>query len=319
MKRLTLGVALTLCGCQQPSGPSLALLNPAIDLGTINTEGSYRVQLNIENRGAKPLSILEVETSCGCTTPSFPKSLAPGRKGTITVDYQPLLMLSGPRTERLTILSNDPSQPSVTASLTSILRPPITFDPPIPVKVSFQPGRAKKVTLRATSRDGVNAPITSVEANDPRTPGKVSRDGTSSLLTLSLGGAKSAGNYNVKLRIGTKLKSVPFIETRVFGQAQQGPSASPALLEVHNLSARSSGTRLGTLSISGAAKVLSVDSADPAIQGTIEHDKNSSRTWILIKYVGGWKPGKRTAMLKIRTNHPQLPTIETPVVVKVSE
>lgn len=62
------------------------------DFGVIREEGgpvSYTFELT--NTGNKPLLILDVTASCGCTRPEYPtKPIKPGKKAAIKVTYSPL-------------------------------------------------------------------------------------------------------------------------------------------------------------------------------------------------------------------------------------
>jgi hypothetical protein len=116
----------------------------------------------------------------------------------------------------------------------------------------------------------------------------------------------------------TNISSVPIVEAQIFGKASSGPIASPALLQVHDVKAARTGTRLGTLTVT-RGKVLSVTSDDQALTFKIEPDKKGEKTWVQVLYNGGWKPGRRSAIIRIRTDDAKLPIIATPLVVGVSE
>ncbi|MCD7972372.1 MAG: DUF1573 domain-containing protein [Candidatus Azobacteroides sp.] len=59
------------------------------DFGTIAEEvGSVSYDFEFTNTGNVPLTLVNVRTSCGCTTPNWTKEpIAPGGKGKITVTY----------------------------------------------------------------------------------------------------------------------------------------------------------------------------------------------------------------------------------------
>jgi len=59
------------------------------DFGSIKEElGAVTTLFEFTNVGASPLIIQRVSTSCGCTTPSYPREpVLPGKKGVITVKY----------------------------------------------------------------------------------------------------------------------------------------------------------------------------------------------------------------------------------------
>ncbi|MDO9153521.1 MAG: DUF1573 domain-containing protein [Paludibacter sp.] len=62
------------------------------DFGKINeTNGNATYIFKFTNKGNAPLVVNRVQASCGCTTPTWTKEpIEPGKKGTITVTYNPV-------------------------------------------------------------------------------------------------------------------------------------------------------------------------------------------------------------------------------------
>lgn len=62
------------------------------DFGTINEKGGpVSYEFEFTNTGTGNLLIVDANASCGCTSPAYPKQpIAPGKKGKITVTYNPL-------------------------------------------------------------------------------------------------------------------------------------------------------------------------------------------------------------------------------------
>ena len=90
-KQIIILILLTLYGLQAPAQGSLTFDTPRWDFGTIQElDGPVSHTFTGENRGDKPLVILDVVTSCGCTVPRFSKRpILPGEKTEITVTYDP--------------------------------------------------------------------------------------------------------------------------------------------------------------------------------------------------------------------------------------
>jgi hypothetical protein len=58
------------------------------DFGTIPNEGNGTYEFKFKNTGKSPLSITNVQTSCGCTTPDYSKEpVLKGKTGIIKVSY----------------------------------------------------------------------------------------------------------------------------------------------------------------------------------------------------------------------------------------
>lgn len=62
------------------------------NFGNIREDGGkVTCEFEFENTGKTNLVIISANAECGCTTPIFPKNpIAPGKKGKITVTYNPL-------------------------------------------------------------------------------------------------------------------------------------------------------------------------------------------------------------------------------------
>jgi hypothetical protein len=77
------------------------------DFGKVNEEdGKITYVFEFTNKGNAPLVVNKVQTSCGCTTPSWTKEpVEPGKKGSITVIYNPSGR-PGTFTKTITVYSN---------------------------------------------------------------------------------------------------------------------------------------------------------------------------------------------------------------------
>ena len=67
---------------------SISFTKTTHDFGTIKQDGDGTCSFTFKNTGHKPLVLLNVRTSCGCTTPYWPrKPIMPGKTGTINIEY----------------------------------------------------------------------------------------------------------------------------------------------------------------------------------------------------------------------------------------
>jgi len=58
------------------------------DYGVLKYDGDGTCEFTFKNIGKEPLLLTQVQASCGCTTPTWPKEpIKPGDKGTIVVKY----------------------------------------------------------------------------------------------------------------------------------------------------------------------------------------------------------------------------------------
>jgi hypothetical protein len=100
------------------NGPNPKLVVPAkrIDFGSQPQNRTVTKTFTIRNEGEGDLQISAVQPSCGCTTVDFPKTVKPRKAGKITLKVDTGAS-PGEHTKTVTILSNDPAQPSVVVNL----------------------------------------------------------------------------------------------------------------------------------------------------------------------------------------------------------
>jgi len=99
--------------------PRLGISQSTMDFGSIKGNTTSTRQITLVNTGKTTLSIREVQTNCTCVKASTPtKDLKAGTSTTLTVEFNPQNR-QGTQQKRITIYSNDPSQPVQAVLLTA--------------------------------------------------------------------------------------------------------------------------------------------------------------------------------------------------------
>ncbi len=89
-----------------PNAPEITFEHEVWDFGEVPEGPKVRHDFWFTNTGKEPLIIHQVRTSCGCTSPFWPKEpILPGQKGKITVEYN-TKGRPGPFHKAITIYSN---------------------------------------------------------------------------------------------------------------------------------------------------------------------------------------------------------------------
>ena len=89
------------------------------DFGEISDKESVTTLFTFKNEGKSQLEILKTKASCGCTaTEPEKKLLMPGESSTIKVTFNPAGK-EGEQMKQITVISNDPSQPSIKLNIKS--------------------------------------------------------------------------------------------------------------------------------------------------------------------------------------------------------
>ncbi len=88
------------------------IINGAVahDFGSIVYGANGKVDFTYTNKGTKPLIIKDVQSSCGCTVPTWTKEpVEPGKTGTITIVYN--TTLPGAFSKTVVVTSNANNSP----------------------------------------------------------------------------------------------------------------------------------------------------------------------------------------------------------------
>jgi len=85
-------MALAIAALADGTGAQATFKSRQHDFGTIKeAKGPVSCTFEFINTGDKPLLILEVTASCGCTRPEYPtKPIKPGKSGKVKVTYSPI-------------------------------------------------------------------------------------------------------------------------------------------------------------------------------------------------------------------------------------
>ena len=113
------GIVILVCSCSgnekkkedskiaDSKHPTLALLDSSsFDFGTINEGGIVEHTFNFKNEGTYPLIINNITSSCGCTTPEWPRDpVLSNETSSIKVRFDSKNK-SGPQAKTITVYAN---------------------------------------------------------------------------------------------------------------------------------------------------------------------------------------------------------------------
>lgn len=103
------------------SGPIIAFAEETYDFGDIQQGDKVEHVFEFENTGNEPLIITNVQTTCGCTAPEWPRDpVAPGQSGKIKVVFNSAGKM-GMQNKVITIVSNAASPTNRVSIKTNVL------------------------------------------------------------------------------------------------------------------------------------------------------------------------------------------------------
>jgi hypothetical protein len=89
-----------------PNGPEIKFDNIVHDYGTLQKGADGKCEFKFTNTGKEPLILSNVQSSCGCTIPSWSKEpILPGKSGVINVNYTKTNVV-GTISKQITVFSN---------------------------------------------------------------------------------------------------------------------------------------------------------------------------------------------------------------------
>lgn len=109
------------------------------DYGKVTQGADGNCEFVFTNTGTEPLVLSNVQTSCGCTVPSWPKEpILPGKKGTIKVNYTKMNVV-GTISKQITVYSNASNGTIQLSIKGTVTETPKISSPEKPVNEGFTP------------------------------------------------------------------------------------------------------------------------------------------------------------------------------------
>ena len=88
------------------SGAQITFEQPKFNFGTVTEGAKVENTFTFKNTGTEPLILSNVQTTCGCTVPEWPKEpILPGKTGTIKATFN-TTGKGGQQNKVITIISN---------------------------------------------------------------------------------------------------------------------------------------------------------------------------------------------------------------------
>ncbi|SDM34401.1 Protein of unknown function [Catalinimonas alkaloidigena] len=104
-----------------PNAPVITFKETKHDFGDIKQGDVVTYVFEFENTGKSPLILSQVQTTCGCTTPKWPREpIAPGTKSSITAQFNSTGKM-GHQNKVITVISNASNSPARVSIVSNVL------------------------------------------------------------------------------------------------------------------------------------------------------------------------------------------------------
>ena len=160
---LTFGAAV-LSG--QDKAPSIVVDNPVKDFGKVMVGKTVKHVFSFSNSGSSTLEILEVEPTCGCQKVFLTtKQIEPGHSGQLEMVVDTTVM-TGSVTESVSIITNDPSRPSILLTIKAEVQPEVSLSRPSVYFGDLPKGEEVTEEVILSIPEGISTRILSAESSD---------------------------------------------------------------------------------------------------------------------------------------------------------
>ncbi|MBI5766278.1 MAG: DUF1573 domain-containing protein [Verrucomicrobia bacterium] len=312
--------APTVQSTPRTGGPRLEIAAPVHDFGSVPQGEAVRHDFKLRNTGDAPLEIVDVKPACGCTTAGeWTRTIPPGATGTIPIQLETAQFASGV-TKTVTVSTNDPAHPQTVLEIKADVWTPVKISQPVVIFPALtEPAQiiSRAVTIR-------NQVAGELKVSDVRCDKAVfaatlkeTVPGREFELTLTTVPPIANGTHTARITmkssnprmpeltvqaVATLLPPVQVAPTEIMLPA--GKLAAPEKRYVVVLNHRGYDLQVSDVRVDAAGAGFSLNASPDKKQFTI-----------MVTFPPGFQadaPGQR--FVRGKTNHPEQPSFEVPIV-----
>lgn len=305
--------------------PALVCAGASYGFGQLLQGAKVSHTFVLENRSPRPVRIVDVKSSCDCTTAPLPaQEVAPGAKVTLVVTFD-TTRFEGPIEKSVAVLTEDPARPALLLSLRAFIVKPYRLEPAVLRFPAISRNAPLLLTLRLTTADGSPPPAVAAVV-EGETAFEVSsrpvEGAREVLLELQPGAAAHAVKATLALTLNDPKRTR--LEVPLTGTLTEDLAVFPEVLDLKTVARGADlGRRLQVLVHHPAVRILSVTSDRPWLKSTLAPRTatnpagapalSSSRGYTVSLSVDAEAPlGPQQAILTLKTTSPSQPLLTVP-------
>ncbi|MDI6792427.1 MAG: DUF1573 domain-containing protein [bacterium] len=293
------------------------------DFGEIGQGIQVTHVFKFKNVGNTDLNIKNTKASCGCTAALLStKVIAPGDTGEVKVTFSSG-NFSGRQSKNIYVDSDDPDEGKVTLEITATVKPPVTLNPDRLVfgKVKIGEEVSKEVEIRA--EQGIELKIQKVEVEVDYIQTEIlERNPKGGKIKVTLRANTPVGAVEKDIKIFTNHPQKPVTELHVSARVQGRIQLSPEYLYLGQIYRGEPITReaiINKIDESGPPLEVSAESNLDFLQVKLTTMEEGKRYKLSFSLAPDFPSGRIKAEVEIKTNDPDQPVINLPVVGEVQE
>jgi hypothetical protein len=301
-------------------GPRLQIAEPAHDFGRVVQGRNVRHDFKITNTGDAPLEIIDVKPACGCTTAGeWTRTLQPGETGTIPIQLNTAQFVTAV-TKTIAVSTNDPTHPQTTLEIKAAVWTPVQISNSI-VIFPAQTDPTQVISRSITIRNLVDGDL---KVSDPHSDKAVfaptlkeTVPGKEFELTLTTVPPLPSGTQTARITMKSSNPDKPELSVQAVLTLLPPIQVVPAEITLRMAKVTAPEQRYFVLlnhrGFDLQVSDLKTDAAGVELTTTASPDKK--QITVMLTFPAGFQadaPGKH--FVRGRTNHPEMPTFEVPIV-----
>lgn len=293
------------------------------DFGEIGQGIQVTHVFKFKNVGDTDLHVEKTKTSCGCAAALLSaKVIAPGNTGEVKVTFSSG-NFSGQQSKSVYVDSDDPDEAKVTLQITATVKPPVTLNPDRLIfgKVKIGEKVSKEVEIISEGEKALEIQKVEVEVDYIQTE-ILERNPKGGKIKVTLGANTPVGAVEKDINIFTNHPQKPVTELHVSARVQGRIQLSPEYLHLGQIYRGEPITReaiIHKLDESGPPLEVSAKSNLDFLQVKLTTVEQGKRYKLNFSLSPDFPSGRIKAEIEIKTNDPDQPVINLPVVGKVQE
>lgn len=304
-----------------PTGiPRLEISVRTHDFGSVRQGERVRHDFILANTGTAPLEIIDVKPACGCTTADeWTRTIPPGSTGTIPLQLDTAQFV-GPIAKTITVLSNDPAHPKQELELKVEVWTPVQISNPVLIFPALtDPNQIISRSVMIRNKVAGSLKISDLRSDLPTFAPvlKETVPGREYELTVTTVPPLPNGTQTARITMKSSNPQMPELSVQAVFTLLPPVQVAPTeiILPMAKLTAPEK-RYVVLLNHRGAdLQVSDLQTNAGGVELTTGGTPDRKQLTILLTFPVGFqanRPGK--LFVRGKTNHPDLPTFEVPIV-----
>lgn len=300
--------------------PAIQFPEPVHNFGTVGKGQTLRYDFKVLNTGNAPLEISEVRPSCGCTTAGeWTRRIEAGGSGSIPIKME-TAQFTGPVTKTITVTSNDPARPSTVLEINATIWTPIQISSPVvifPALTQLDQVVSQTVTFRNQVEGTLQ--LTDLQSDKPvfRPVLKETIPGREFELTITTVPPLTTGTHSARISLKSSNPEMPVLAVQAVATVLPAVQVAPTEIMLTSIKLAAEEKRYvvvlnhrgGDLKLSE----LKTNAEGVALSTTVSPD--GKQFTVTLTFPPGFSaPTTGKLYFSGKTNHPELPVFEVPIV-----